>query len=294
MGPGGCLITSDRPLQQGLSARILLDPGPASAELAASGTVVRACLPLCSIAFGRGAASFRDASAEWFRRLLAADPRLRTWAAQVPLDLDLDSRVFLMNPPSIIDLSPEEAALVGHARQGVSIEELLSRAGAHGSRSEGILFGLFQKRIFTVLAAEAGDASRWRRALASAGYAVPLAAGAAKAAPEAIRTVAHASAAPVVAVPSSPGHRTSAPAPAAPLGKRGYERSTGAVVNAQLLRGVESSRRSPEAEAVFARARAAADAGRAAEAVQLLREALALAPQDRDIAAMFARVAFRR
>ena len=289
VGPGGCLITSERSLLTGVAARIRLDRGPASAELAACGTVVRFLLPDCSISFDRGPGSFHNGPPEWFRNLLASDHRLRTWAAHVPPEVDVDSRIFLMNPPRIVDLSPDEAALIASTEQGISIDELLSRAGLSESRSKGILFSLFQKRVLTLSVAKAGDARKWRDVLAAAGNALPEGTKAPETAPtQGTNPGGH-----LPPVPA-PTHATSTVASSvSPVRTPRYQPSTGAAVTTRLLRGVESMQRPPEAEAVFARARAAATAGRLSEAVPLLRQALTLAPQDREIAALFAQIAFR-
>ncbi len=266
VGPGGCLVGSDRHLMAGIGVRIVLGGGALPDDLAAEGTVAWFHAPY-------GGISFDSATpVAWFSKLLAADRRLRMWLARTAAEVDLDAPIFLMSTPPIVDLLPEEALLVGHAEQGISVHELLSRTGLRDQRAPHIVLGLLWKRVFTMSPGEAGDASKWRAALAEAGQCLPRAGGGPKTSPA---HLAEASSA-----PCSPR------APVAPPDAR-------AAVTARLLRGVGARERSPEAEAVFARARTSEASGRVGGAIELLRQALALAPQDREISSALARLAFR-
>jgi hypothetical protein len=61
---------------------------------------------------------------------------------------------------------------------------------------------------------------------------------------------------------------------------------------ARILRGVGSNQRPLGAETELGHAREAEAAGRVAEAIRFTRRALAMAPQDREIAWQLARLAF--
>ncbi len=297
VGPGGCLVRSDRNIITGLGLRILLQVGAVPIALSAEGTVAWSQGPRAGIAFDPGVIALRTAAWAWFRRLLAADPRLGQVMARAPAEVDLEAPVFLMPPPRIVDLSADEALLVGHAEHGIAVGALLSRAGIEGPRAAHLLFGLLEKRVFTLSVGEAGDGWKWRAALAGAGHALPR--DRAKRDPSAPPVVKRAAApAPTTlhGTPESILPRATAAPPAAPpatAARARYEPGTAAVVMARLLRGVGSSQRPPEAEAALVEARSAEAAGRVADAIKLLRQALALAPQDREISGVLARLAFR-
>jgi hypothetical protein len=302
IGPGGCLVVSDRHLISGLGLKIVLRCQAVSDPLAADGSVAWFLAPRGGISFGDRGLALRQSAGAWFRGLLSADPRLRLVTARVPRDIALDAPLFLRPPTRIVDLSCDEALLVGLFEQGMAAQELLSRAGLGEHRGSRGLFGLFEKRAFTLSMQDAGDAWKWRAALAAAGHPLSRTWSEREGSPARASPPRPASPPPVkagVAVPA--GVQTPAQvAPGAPASdpmavpERHDPWCAGAAVTARLLRGVSSSLRSPEAEAVLADARAAEAAGHVAEAIQLLRRSLALAPQDREIATALGRLAFQR
>ncbi len=301
VGPGGCLVRSDHHLVAGIGVRVVLGGVAMPDDLATDGTVAWFHAPHGGIAFDPRALPFCKgmAPAVWFNKLLAADQRLRMWTARTSAEIDLDAPIFLMSTPRIVDLSPEEALLVSHAEQGISVHELLSRAGRRDQRATHILFGLLEKRVFTTSVGEAGDAWKWRAALADAGHCLPRAGGGPKASPAPIAKVAAPSGAPCLPRAPAAPPRARVPLSEDPpilttsAVRSRYERSTGTAVTARLLRGVGARQRSPQAEAVFARARTSEAAGSVSGAIELLRQALSLAPQDREISGALARLAFR-
>jgi hypothetical protein len=268
VGPGGCLVRSDRQLAPGLALKVVLHVGQADETFATEGRVAWFRPPHAGIAFDVRAP-------EWFSELLASDPRLGRVMGRAPADLDAATTLFLAPPPRIVELSGDEALLVAHAEQGIAVRELLSRAGMGEERGARVLFGLLDKRVFTLCVGEAGEAWKWRAALEQAGHEVPRA-----------RTGRERPAGPIV-------ERVSDPSPPTSPHVRRYERAGAPAIMARMLRGVASSQRPPRAETMFLEARGAEAAGRVAEAIALLRRALALAPHDREISAVLARLAFR-
>jgi hypothetical protein len=335
VGPGGCLVRSERLLVPGLDVHVVLQRSAVSDELAADGKVAWYEAPRAGIAFDPRLLRSRAPNA-WFRKLLAADRRLALAAARTPIELELDTRLFLPTPPRIVDLRPDEALVVGCAEQGMPVRHLLTCSGLSEQRLGQLIFALLEKRVFTLAAGEAGEAWKWRAALADPRRAPDPQDGdpgpelslipAPRAPRPPILTRARAPA-PAAAVapspappaqserPAAPGPTSEAsptrsqphgPAPAvtpaaaqpaapaspdlAPQGR--YEPRTGAKVMARLLHGVSSNERPPGAAREFGRAREAEAAGRVAEAIKFMRSALAMAPQDREIAGELARLAF--
>jgi len=348
VGPGGCLVRSERLLVPGLDLRIVLQKSAVSEELAADGKVAWYDAPRGGIAFDPRQSRTSNA---WFRRLLAADRRLALAVARPPTELELDTRLFLPTPPRIVDLHPDEAVIVGCAEQGIPVRELVARSGLSDQRLGQVVSGLLEKRVFTLAAGEAGEAWKWRAALAArttnrtatapptpaaapsaqirppaspppapsahslaiasgAAAAPSLTSGAPAAAPSAqIRPPASpslTSGAPPPRPPTATATLTptltltpapalaSAPAPATPppAARSRYATSTGTAVMARILRGVGSNQRPLGAETELGHAREAEAAGRVAEAIRFTRRALAMAPQDREIAGQLARLAF--
>ena len=361
VGPGGCLVRSERLLVPGLDLRIVLQKSAVSEELAADGKVAWYDAPRGGIAFDPRQSR---ASNAWFRRLLAADRRLAQAVARSPAELELDTRLFLPTPPRIVDLHPDEAVIVGCAEQGIPVRELVARSGLSDQRLGQVVSGLLEKRVFTLAAGEAGEAWKWRAALAARTTNRTATAPPTPTHPQAPRAPAptanrrpipvltaipkpNPAAAPAAQIrpPASPPPAPSAhslaiasgaaaspsltsgappprppiarpptltpvpaptltltPAPALasalapatppPAARSRYEPSTGTAVMARILRGVGSNQRPLGAETELGHARVAEAAGRVAEAIRFTRRALAMAPQDREIAGQLARLAF--
>jgi hypothetical protein len=314
VGPGGCLVRCERLLARGLDVRIVIEKSAISEELAVAGKVAWCDAPRAGIAFDPRPLRSRATNA-WFCKLLAADRRLAMAAARSPTELDLDARLFLPTPPRIVDLYPDEAFIVSCAEQGIPVGKLLARSGLSDQRLGQVVFGLIAKRVFTLSAGEAGEAWKWRAALAACG---PPQAPAPRAAmpdprpswpqaapppptPAPIPTPTPTPTPtltlfpihdPAPATPPPAAVPPPAPVPPPPTPRARYEPRTGAAFTARVLRGVGSSERPSAAETELGLAREAEAAGRVAEAIQFMRRALAMAPQDREIAGELARLAF--
>jgi len=277
VGPGGCLVRSERALLAGASVRITIPVAVLPDPLDIPGKVAWSLPPRAGIAFEVGLLQRQNSPGKWFKSLLAAVPRLQRFATHPAAEVDLDAPLFLGTLPRLLDLSPEEAQLVGNAEQGILARDLFSRAGVRRRRAQQTLFALLDKHVFTLNAAEAGDPWAWRTALVAAGHSV------CRVPPSEERTRPAGS--PHVRQVVSGG-------PASPPRGGTVSQEVNAP-SAGLLRGTTSGQRSPEAQALFAQALAAEAAGHIHEALQLLRRGLALAPRDREMAAALGRFAFR-
>jgi hypothetical protein len=293
VGPGGCLVASTRPLAPGQSIRITLLADTDAQALEAAGRVAWTSPPDVGIAFTGSAAEARA----WYDRLILGDARLKRLIPRAPQRIDPGARLYLLPPPRILDLSADEAALVGQAVNGITAAELLVRAGLRDG-AERALFTLFDKRILTLAVGEATPDWTWRRALEAAGYNVPTTTSPpdisrsvpARVAQEARTRPDQASAIPLPA-PAAASPPGAPPRPAVDR-QHLYDPRVGARETAELVHGVCHAR-SERVEQLVEAARAAAGAARQSEAVKLLREALALAPRDKEIAKLFASIAFR-
>jgi PilZ domain len=278
LGPGGCLVLSQRPLVERAPLRLVLRASELPDTLSVSGSVAWATPARGGVAFRARQLGLGVDPEAWFKRLVAAQPRLMAALGRVPERVALDAALFLMPAPRrIVDFEPDELLLLRHADNGVRVQHLLSRAGLAEERGRRALFALFEKKVLTLTLGEAGaETWRWRALVAASGLPPP----------------------PVVEPGGPPPASSAQPAPQAPpapAGPRPFAppRMERVAPPSSLLRGVNPSRRSPQAQARLDDARAAAAVGRIHDAVGLLRAALALAPRDPEIASLLGELAFK-
>jgi PilZ domain-containing protein len=292
LGPGGCLVVSPRPLVPRAALRLVLRSAAVPEVLAVSASVAWTAGGRGGVAFAPSQPWAAVAPAAWFRKLLNAMPALAVEAPRVPDRVELDAAVFLRRPPAELPpLSRDELALVGAVENGVRLQPLFTRAGLAGERASRALFGLLQKRVLTFALGDAGEAWRWR-ALLSRG-AVKVASAAASPAATPLPSIVRQRQAPVVEptpvrlpppvlpratpVPVATPAARATPAPRAPLPAL-----------------PPATARSAKAQMLLEEAKDAAAAGRIHDqAIPLLRRALAVAPQDPEIAALLGELAFK-
>jgi hypothetical protein len=285
VGPRGCQLVLPRPLPVGWLVRLTIQAPAAGRPLPVTGRVAWAG------GHGRHRAGIQFSAGKpegdptaWFRRLLRGDPALEAASFRAPERLTGGTPLFLRPPPRfIVDLAPEEVALVCALRDGITFEQLVSGAPLASVLTSRLVFALLERRILTLSVGEAAPAWRWHALLGDpAGApppsrpspperATPPAAPLRPAAPPRPLAAAPAPLPPPVSPPAA-----KAVAPAAPD-----------------LYGAASRRRPAEAQECLDRARAAVAAGEIGGAIALLRRGLALSPRDAEISAELGVLAFR-
>jgi hypothetical protein len=319
LGPRGCLIVTPRPLIAGGSVRLVIESNQIKERLDVQGRVVWATgsEPLrAGVAFSEEGQS-ADPEA-WFQQLLRTQPAMAASMGSVPDRLPLDAALFLLPPPQfIVDFGPSELALLQHLDNGMTVEEVLTRAGATVDATR-MLFALMARRAITLSLGEACPAWKWKPILRSGGLPPPAPPPAAKPPPRPAPanprvppavakalgpTPARVAPAAAKAAGRTPARVPSAakppPRPAAappPVKARPEVRpptSRSAAAPPGPAPAPTLTRRSRYAQECFDRAQAAVAAGEINGAIALLRRALVLAPGDAEIAAMLGKLAFK-
>lgn len=167
LGPGGCQIVSPRPVDPGRELKLVIRCDALGRTLDASGKVVwsRAEEPArLGVAFGK------DARAEWFDALLAADPVAQRAARNVPDRLPRQTRVYLGKPPQlVVDFSPVERELLRRVGAGVTLDALARSFGPElDERIAGALFSLVARRHVVLDSVSSVRVACWRGILTDA------------------------------------------------------------------------------------------------------------------------------
>lgn len=168
LGPGGCLVRLPRPLVQGLQVRVALGAASIPETLSVIGHVAwarSADLMRAGVAFDlKQPGAVRPQA--WFQKLIAADPGMAARVSRAPERIGLDAPLYLLPPPRrILDLLPEEAALLRRLENGVTPRELLDGRPEQVAVATRTLFSLFEKRALTLALGQSAPAWQWREAL---------------------------------------------------------------------------------------------------------------------------------
>src|SRR5512143_719632 len=169
LGPGGCLLSSPRPLVDRAQLKLVLRCEALGAPVELSGIVAwsRGCRGGVSFAERRIGPFVRPGS--WFKRLLHAHPQLAAGMARAPDRLALDVPLYVRSVPRrIVDFSADERSLLRRALEGATAQDLLSSAAMPHGRAARALFGLFEKNALTLALGQAGETWKWRAVLADA------------------------------------------------------------------------------------------------------------------------------
>lgn len=311
VGPKGCLVASPRPLDPGAWVRLMLQSDRLSQKLRVTGKVAWALQPKRQ----RAGVAFAETKAEpdqdpfvWFDRLMRATPGLVPPPRHVPDRLPYDAPLFLLPPPSLaLELSNAELRLIAGMRNGATVEDLLGRLEPQRKNHGRIIFALLTRRVLSLSSRGACHPSLWRPLLVRAGalsgleidgepeevvrladLAIDVDAPTARGAGREILPswLTRPSAGWTEAADSrviEPPPALEAGAPAAPAPAR-----SGAAATPEV-----PSPRSPQAERHYQQGLAAAAAGNVHGAIQLLRQALALSPDDPEISNALGQLAFK-
>lgn len=268
LGPGGCLVSSPRPLVERAQLRVILRCQRVPAALNVPACVAWARAALGGVAFTPRHVGAGPHPEAWFHGILEANPGLATGIGRVPERLALDAPLYLLPAPrEVVDLAPDERALLARATNGMTVRALLASAALTEERVVKAVFALFDKDVLTLSAGQAGEVWKWRAAVGAAPEDRP---------------------------PAPPWPVVASAAPARTGVARLARLEVGpSTPDRNLLRGAGASSRPAEAQARLDRARAAAAAKRIDQAVALLRQALALAPRDAEIARLLGDLAFK-
>ncbi len=297
LGPGGCLVSSPRPLVERARLRLVLRCDDVKGALDVAGSVAWAREGQGGIAFTPRQFGLTPRPEAWFKQILEARPGLASALQRIPERLALEAPLFLLPPPRrIVDLTPDEMALLQRADNGITVHALLSAAEGNAERAARALFALFEKNVFTLSVGQASEKWRWRAT--ASGAERPSAPNLPGREPSRERPPLPAIPAPSTCAPGvtppargAPPLDATSPRPIQPVPGPPVVRP--AAQDATFLRGAVAARRSPQAQACLEQARAAAAAARIDRAVVLLRQALALAPRDAEISALLGEYAFK-
>ena len=282
IGPRGYRILSLRPLPVDGVARLLIGNSTlAPRELSIVGRVAwangsgdRHHVGLVAIVDPTGADPEK-----WFRKLVSAQPGMDELIWRVPDRLAANSRLFLRPPPQdISDLSGDEVGVLRLLGDGTSVSEVLQKGSLAEAAAVRAIFALLERRVLTLSLGEAAPAWRWKAAIAGLEARRSGAASQRRVPPILVPSASPRVPAPVVVALPAPPH------PAPPL--RLVASSTPAPPKA------EGPKRPPKAQQCFDLAASAVADGKIADAIPLLRCALTLSPNDREIAALLGQLAF--
>ena len=293
VGPCGCQIVSPRPLPAGEVLRLTIESAAAGRPLPVMGRVAWAG------SRGRHRAGIRFSPgkpgsdpAAWFRRLVESRPDGEAGMNRAPERLSRRTPLFLLPPPQfILDLEPDEVALLRTLRDGVTVGDVVRGAPQGDGLATRLIFALLERRILTLSLGEATPAWRWHALLADGAAAaprrppIPPCPGPA---PRALLRVEVPDLAWAVPPPVPP------PAPSREEPPRAaVEAPHAGVPGPSTPYGATERRRPPEAQECLDRAVSAASTGEIAGAIALLRRGLALSPRDPVISAHLGALAFR-
>ncbi|BDG09372.1 PilZ domain-containing protein [Anaeromyxobacter paludicola] len=254
LGPGGCLMVAPRVIAPGVPLRLVIEDVALPELLRVTGGAVWGAhdeRARVGVAFAPNQA--HDPGV-WFRRFLEKNPQIAARVAHVPQSLDDRTRLYLLEAPDLLELRPDELAVLSGFVEGMTVGELIEDDRERSRDRVRAIFALLERRALTV--SPRGD--------------VWTGGGAARARPSELRasppTLLRASAE-AVPLPEA-GNGFTAPAP------RGAERSAAAQSELDLGRRLGA-------------------AGKYADALVHLRRALALSPRDPDIAVLIGQYAFK-
>lgn len=292
VGPHGCQLVAPGPLPKGMPIRLVLTAAEAAAPLQAEGRVAWSSPHApwrLGVAFTEGS---RAAATRFFDALVAAQPGLAAWR-HVPDRISLDAMVWLAPPPKrLVDFTADEVAVLTAVGTGATVFELKTRLRASWARAERAFFSLLASRHVTLSRGGAVPFANWAELLRELQAEVAAAA------------LLEPTSAPSPPPPPAPAAARGAPAP--PLGADG---SGGLDLDPEALEldlgpgqapgargaGPGSLRgRSREAEEAWQQALKALAEGHTVSATAHLRQAMALAPGDPEIARKFGEIAFGR
>ena len=296
VGPGGCLVSSRWPLVEHARLRVVGRCQGVESVLNVACSVAWACEQRGGLVFTAGQLGLATRPEAWFKRILEARPGLATGLPRTPERLALETPLYLLPPPRLlVDLAPDEMALLRRAENGITVRDLLSSTGVGEERAARPLFALFEKNVLTLSMGQASEKWKWRAAMAGAGSPCSPAQPASDASERQLRpiTPAPTTRAPCVSLAANGAPPLDTNAPRLSPGQLAPLLVRTSAPDLTLLRGVTAKRRSPEAQARLEQARAAVGTARIDQAVVLLREALALAPRDAEISTLLGELAFK-
>ncbi len=264
-GPGGCLMVTPRVIVPGAPLRLVIEDLALPELLKVSAGAVWRSLgerAWVGVAFQPHQAHDPDA---WFRRLLEKNPAVAARLTHVPEALDDRTRVFLLDPPELTELRPDELAVLNGFVDGVTVGELIEDAGGSARERVRAIFALLEKRALSLTPRGGQQRPRPGR-LAGGDRPVEL-----RASPPTL-----ARAFPEARPLERPLQAEALPAP-----------------GAHPIRGAVLGERSPAAQTELDLGRRLAAAGNYAAALQHLRHALLLSPRDPAIAVLIGQYAFK-
>ncbi len=323
VGARGCQVVSPERVKKGDAVELLLSTDRFPDELRVSGTVawVSEQPPWrVGIAFDEGHV---PAGERWFEKLVAATPGLGS-TRRVPERISLDAMVYLGPPPRFLhDFTAGEAELLRAIGSGTRLDELQARLRDRWPAAQRAFFSLLARQAVTLTRGQAAHPDAWKKilteveallAVESLGSVAPtLVAPPEPARPDPTPLPVRALATPLPRAPT-PVHGVAAPwgAPAVdphpqleladsgpaldPPQPRGASRAdpgAGFTAPSATPASPEGMARSVEAQALYDRALGELQAGSVHGAITLLRQALAQAPGDSEIAATLGKLAFR-
>ncbi|HVO20559.1 MAG TPA: PilZ domain-containing protein [Anaeromyxobacter sp.] len=284
IGARGCQVVLPVAIDRGQPLRLLLDAPRTSSTLRVDG---RAAWVSPRAPWRVGIAFLPEelsAAARWMEELRRGTPGLAS-ARQAPERVSLSALFYLGPVPRLLDLGDEDLAMLGRVGHGLRLSELKASAARDWPGVRRRFFALLEQGYLTLSRAAAVHPRAWTAVLGEP-------------APTPIPSL------PTVSLTSpgqpgrsgtpfpSPTRRATDPAPTPPpaspapvpeTSRAPAEASAGAAWRAP------ATARSPEADALFRLAMSEIEAGRAHQALALLRRALGLAPGDPEIAGAIGR-----
>lgn len=264
-GPGGCLMLTPRVIVPGAPLRLVIEDDAVPELLKVSaGAVWRSLGERARVGVAFVPHPVHD-PATWFRRLLDKNPAVAARLTHVPEALDDRTRVFLLEPPELSELRPEELAVLNGFVDGVTVGELIEDAAGHARERVRAIFALLEKRALSL--APRGGQQQLRAGRIAGGE----------------RPVELRASPPTLGRPFPEARPAARPFQAEPL----------PVAGALPPRGAFPAERPPAAQTELELGRRLAAAGNYAAALQHLRHALLLSPRDPAIAVLIGEYAFK-
>ncbi|HZZ85668.1 MAG TPA: PilZ domain-containing protein [Anaeromyxobacteraceae bacterium] len=177
-GPGGCLMVAPRVIPAGAPLRLIIEDDALPELLKIAGGAVWGSRDEHARVYehARVGVAFlphqRSDPTAWFRRLLDKNPLVAARLTRVPESLDDRTRVFLLEPPDLGELRPEELALLNGFVDGVTVGELIEDSRERSRERVRAIFALLERRALSLT--PRGDPSLAARAIPAAGGARPV------------------------------------------------------------------------------------------------------------------------
>jgi len=292
VGPRGCQIVSQRPLEAGGVARLIIESARVATPLSVVGRIAWTAgegRHRAGVAYAERQSGVDPAS--WFKKLLVTQPAMEGVIRRVPERLTCDTKLFLRPPPQhIFDFSPDEVRVLKLLGDGTSVGSLLARGPLAEPEAARVIFALLERRVLTLSLGEAAPAWRWKAAIAELEMQ-----GTVTRLPQRARDVQ--TPRPWIPPKVDSVLRTAAARPAPAAAAAAYASQSAA--QAPAPRPAEAAppalarARPAEAQECFDRAVSAVSSGEISGAIALLRRALALSPRDPEVAALLGQLAFR-